>query len=123
MSQPRYELDLLNAVESELMVLHEDGIPTSDEEVVDRVLTEYGLTGEHRQQTRSSLLADLREDVEYPCPADLGPTLRCALNGGHESSHQPIPATYADDATRLLADVAYLEGADPDGTDGGHGAD
>jgi hypothetical protein len=80
---------------------------------MDRILASYAPDDERRAQLRTALISELAVH-EYPCPADLGPTLHCAQTAGHDGPHKPIRDKSVDQTrspgVMVLAGVCVLAG-------------
>ena len=107
--------DLLN--ESDTDMDFEDGLTAAA--AVDRVLASHQLEPERAARLRTQLIAELEEADDYPCPKEFGPTLECRLTVGHKGDHDVGPRRFISEATRKIAETAFLGDMDPEGQRGG----
>ncbi|MGH2652118.1 MAG: hypothetical protein ACRDHK_13030 [Actinomycetota bacterium] len=93
-----------------------DGTPLAIPSAVDRVLDRHHVGADRAARWRDRMVGGLRKLVEFPCPADLGPTLRCRFMDGHEDEglpHEPLRWT-SDPLIQEIEEYLYLLEADPE---------
>jgi hypothetical protein len=83
---------------------------------VDATIDRHNLRPDESDQLRESLIRCVTDLVEFPCRADLGPTMQCRFMECHEVEGVPHDSVHweSDPLTQELAEDMYLLAADPE---------
>ncbi len=93
-----------------------DGTPLAIPAAVDRVLARHDVGPDLRRKFRDRVIRGVTKLVDFPCPADFGPTLQCRFMQGHLDEgldHEPTGRMY-EPIIEEIDEYLYLREVDPD---------